>query len=861
MPAGDAPPPPPIGLTEAEASTRRAAGQGNDVVLRTGRTYAQIVRDNVFNVINNLLFALGVTLILLGRWLDAVVAVGVVLANTVVSLFQEIRAKRTLDRIAILTRPKAIVLRDGAEREVDPTELVLGDVVVVHAGDQIVVDGRLAEGGPLEVDESLLTGESDLVPKRPGAELLSGSFVNSGGGRYVAERVGMESFANRITSQAQAHRHVLTPLQHQVSVIIRILLGLVVVFEALVIVKSAVGHVPFVETVRMSTVIVALIPNGLILAIALSYALGAVRMAGKGTLIQQSNAVESLSNVDVLCTDKTGTLTTNAIRFEALEPFEATEEEFRTLLGAFTAGVTEANRTALALAEAFAGAGNGRAGADAADEVADEPAASAASAAFAAPTDEALFSSQRKWSGLTFDSGPARGTLVLGAPEVIAAALASDVERDLILRNQHLDEWSARGLRVLLLARRSEPLPFPRPDGHPELPDLLVPLGLVCLRDELRPNVEETLAEFKQAGIAIKVISGDNPKTVAALAAQAGLAERPDRVSGGELAAMSEADFAQAAAETQVFGRVTPEQKESLAGALRDRGHYVAMIGDGVNDVIALKRANLGIAMQGGSQAARAVADMILMKDSFAALPAAFSEGQRIRNGMVDVLRIFMVRIFSKALLIAALLPLGGFPFAPRNSSLFSFLGAGIPVIGLTIWAIPGRPLKGSIYRPLVRFALPPTLLIAALGLPLHLWVRERYEDAFLATHAAATAQQALDYALPYAQTSTIVFMILCSLLLLPFTVPPVRFFAGGTPLRGDWRPTWLALGLAGFLALTLAFPLTRTVWELTALPLWLYGVCVGLVVVWGLLLKGIWRSGVLDRLLKLPRAQATDDD
>jgi len=817
-----APPPPP----------RRAAGQANIVAFRTGRTYPQIVRDNVFNVVNDLLFALGVALIILGRPLDAVVAVGVVLVNTVVGLFQEVRAKRTLDRIAILTRPRATVVRDGAERQVDPAEIVLGDLLVAHAGDQIVVDGRLAGDGRMEVDESPLTGESDLVAKHSGDELLSGSFVNTGGGRYVAERVGAESFANRITAQAQAHRRVLTPLQRQVSVIIRILLGIVVVFEALVIVKSLLGHLPLVETVRMSTVIVALIPNGLILAIALAYALGAVRMAHRGTLIQRANAVESLSNVDVLCTDKTGTLTTNVIRFDELEPLEATEPELGRLLGVFAASVSEADRTIEALATAFPA----------------EP---------VRPLDEAPFSSQRKWSGLTFAEGDARGTLVLGAPEAVAAGLSNDEQRARVEGSARAAEWRAGGLRVLLFAHRHEPVPFAADDGRPALPAGLEPLGLICLRDELRPDVRETLAEFAQAGIAIKVISGDNPQTVAALAAQAGLAARPRSVSGAELAAMDAAGFAQAAGEAQVFGRVTPEQKERLAAALRDDGRYVAMIGDGVNDVIALKRADVGIAMQGGSQAARSVADMILMQDSFAALPAAFREGQRIRNGMQEILEIFMVRIFSKAALIAAMLPMGGFPFAPRNSSLLSFLGAGVPVVGLAAWAQPERPLKGSIYRPLARFALPPTVLLTLMALTIHLAFRLPLEDHYLATHAGATGAQALDYALPYAQTATITFMILCSLLLIPFTVPPIPFFTGGAPLRGDWRPTLLALALLVFLCGVLALPFGRHLFELTALAPWQYGLLAAAAVVWALLLKCVWACGLMDRLLGLRRSNA----
>ncbi len=271
-----------LGLTEAEAAARRAAGQGNVVPLKTSRSYGRIVRENVFNTINNILFTLGIILVILGRYLDALIAVGVVVANTIVSLVQEIRAKRTLDRIAILTRPRATVVRDGTPREVGPDEIVLGDLLRVETGDQIVVDGAMVGGVRMEMDESLLTGESDLVRKEPGDQLFSGSFVAEGSGYYVAEKVGADSFAHRLTAGAQAFRRVLTPIQKNVNTIVRSLLLLVLYFEILVVVNSLVDKVPFVETVRMSTVIVAMVPNGLILSIAVAYALGALRMAARG---------------------------------------------------------------------------------------------------------------------------------------------------------------------------------------------------------------------------------------------------------------------------------------------------------------------------------------------------------------------------------------------------------------------------------------------------------------------------------------------------------------------------------------------------------------------------------------------------
>ena len=814
----------PEGLSESEVLARRAAGQGNTVPSGTGRSYGRIVRDNVFNFINNVLFVLGITLVALGRYLDALVSVGVVLANTVVGLYQEIRAKRTLDRIAVLTRPRATAVRAGVRREVDPSEIVLGDVLALEPGDQIVVDGRMVGRGRMEVDESMLTGESDAVPKLPGDLLFSGSFVVNGGGLMEVQKVGMESFAAGIAAGAQAFRRVRTPLQEQVNLVIRALLLMVLCFEILVVVKALVEDTAFVETVRMSTVIVALVPNGLILAIALAYALGAVRLAGKGALIQQANAVESLSHVDVLCTDKTGTLTTNNIKMGELLPLgdgppaEAAAHIGR-ILGDYAASTMAGNRTTEAFLATYGGTAR-------------------------AVQEEVLFSSARKWSALAFADPDLPGVYVLGAPEIVTPRLEPGARL-----NGHAAEWTAAGLRVLLLAHKAAlDSPLNGPDGKAELPAGLHPLALVSLRDELRPLARETLEGFSAAGIKLKVISGDNPQTVAALAVQAGFPPDLRVVSGQELEGLSRAQLVDIADETTIFGRVTPQQKEELVDALRSRGRYVAMVGDGVNDVISLKRANLGIAMQSGSQAARGVADMVLLDDSFGSLPYAFQEGQRIQNGMADILKIFMVRIFSKVLIIASVMAVGGFPFSPRQASMLSFFAAGLPTLALAAWARAGTPERGGLMARLARFALPPVLLQSLMGLAVYLIYLIPRENAFLLAHPLATRAEALQKVLPLAQTATTVFAAICGLLMILFTVPPSRFWAGGSPLRGDARAAWLTAGLFVFLALVLALPLGRTLFEIMALPLYEYLLIAVGAAVWALLTRLIWRTKLLDR-------------
>jgi cation-transporting ATPase E len=824
------------GLSEAEAARRRAAGQGNDAQIRTGRTYGRIVRDNAFNFVNNLFYVLGVVLLALGKPLDAFVVVFVIAANTVISLVQEIRAKRVIDRIAILMRPKAGVVRDGALITVDPSQIVLGDVLYVRPGDQVVVDGAMLGEGRMEVDESLLTGESDPVIKHPGEPLLSGSFCITGGGYYEAQKVGLDSFANKLTAKATQFKRELTPLQRQVNQIVRVLLFVVVIFEILVWVRNVIGGVPFVESVRMSTVILALIPNGLVLSIALTYALGAVRLLGKNVLVQQFNAVESLSNVDVLCTDKTGTLTSGVITLEEVLPLGTQQARLERLLGAFAASTGDANKTIEALRDAYP-------------------------AERLAPAHEALFSSARKWSGLAFDGAEGadgadlRGTLVFGAPEMVAPALAAGSGA----WQPQADAWAARGLRVLLLSGLPEPLPFAEGDAPPALPAGLEALGLVCFSDELRPGVRTTLDGFTEAGIDVKIISGDNPKTVSALATQAGVraAARADggaaavvAVSGPDLEGLSPDQLADTAERATVFGRITPEQKEDLVQGLRSRGRYVAMIGDGVNDVIALKQANVAVGMQGGSQAARGVSDLILLNDTFAPLPFAFREGQRIINGMNDILRIFMVRIVYKATIIASIMALGGFPFAPRQASLVSFVSAGMPAVAFAAWAKPGATPKVGLFKLLARFVLPTALFLLALSVGLYLAYALPAKSTYLAAHPAAGEEELLKFAYPAAQTALTLFASFCGILLILFAVPPTRWFAGGSKLRGDWRMVGVVAALLGFVFSVLAIPLGRTLFELKQLPAWQYAAIFALALVWALLCHLVWRSRVLDRWL-----------
>ncbi|MBL8118344.1 MAG: HAD-IC family P-type ATPase, partial [Anaerolineae bacterium] len=679
------------GLSSSEAAERKRQGKGNNIKLKTSRSYGDIIRSNVLNLINVILFSIGAVMVAIGRVGDAFTSVGLIFLNIIIGIYQEIRAKRQLDQIALLTRPKISVIRDGKEVSLDPADLVLGDLIVVRAGDQMVVDGQVVGDGKIEVDESLLTGEADLIPKAEGDEVLSGSFAVTGMAYYEATRVGADSYANKLTANARQYTVNRTPLQREIAFTLRLLMALAIFIGVLMIIATVISEVPFMRQVQMAAVIAGLVPNGLFFMVILAYALGALNIVRRGALVQQSNAIEALSNVTVLCTDKTGTLTANKIIFHDIYPVGTERAQVADVLGAFAHSAKSANKTSEAIAAALTGA--------------------------KLPTaDEVPFSSARKWSAVAFDQPTLRGSYVLGALEMLKPYLTVDEAAQ-----QQLAEWSDNGLRVLVFGHNREVTRLHDTEGEIALPQLTL-MGVISFSDELRPALKETLAEFVKNGIQLKVISGDNPQTVAALAKQAGMPGNLQYVSGTDLATMSEGEFRQAAVESSIFGRITPEQKEKLVDALKSAGHYVAMIGDGVNDVLSLKKADMGIAMESGSSATRAVADMILLNDSFQALPPAFTEGQRIVSGMKDILRLFMTRVISQALLIVAIAIIGlGFPLVPKHNSLMVFLTVGIPVIGLAVWARP-RPLpRTSILKEIAHFTIPASITIFVFGLLVYL--------------------------------------------------------------------------------------------------------------------------------------------
>jgi cation-transporting ATPase E len=825
---------PATGLTEAEAASRRAAGRGNTAPLATGRTYAQIVRENVFTFINDVIFVLGVLLVVVGRPLDALVSLGVIGVNIAVSVVQEVRAKRTLDRIALLTRPMAALVRDGAERAVGPEELVVGDLVRVGAGDQVVLDGRLSVGR-LEADESQLTGESDLIPKRPGDAVFSGSFVVNGGGSFVVTAVGADSLANRITAGARTFRRVLTPLQSEINLVIRIALAVVVYLEIVLVINNVLKLVAAGRTVGEAALLVGLVPNGLFVSIAIAYALGAVRIIRFGALVQQANAIESLSNVDVLCLDKTGTLTANRLSVEEVVALEGSEDDLRALLGDVVASAAVRNKTAEAIAAACPGTARPLAR--------DVP-----------------FSSARKWSAVAFapdaapDGGAGRaGVVALGAAEFLRPALGRGTGDDAAWADlrARMEPLTSRGLRVLVVAASPAADGLAGDDDAPTLPAGMRALGLIVLADELRPDAAATLARFAAAGVTPKVISGDDPETVVALAVQAGLGPDLRSVAGPALDAMDDEQLAGVALETTVFGRITPAQKERLVDALRSRGRYVAMIGDGVNDVLSLKKANLGIAMQSGSQAARAVADIVLTNDSFASLAPAVEEGQRIRNGMQSILRLFLSRIMTVGLLVVTSMVIGIFPIELRNGSVLVLFTVGIPTALIAVWAQPGARDFDSLGRTLARFVVPAAVLSSLAGLAVLFGVIVlRLGGIEAITGVEAEDKAALDAAITIAQSALTSFLVFAGLALVVFVEPPVPWLAVVEPQSPDWRPTILAGGLVAIYLLMLSSHAGRTVFALHALGIAELGFVFVVLAGWAVALHAVWRYRVVERFL-----------
>jgi cation-transporting ATPase E len=774
------------GLSETEAARRYAAGEGNKVQAKAGRSYAAIVWQATFVPINLVLFVVSGTLVALGLPLDAALTALPVLGNTFVSAAMEASAKWRLDRLRILSTPTAAAIRDGIERSIDPARLVLGDVVAIKRGDQVVLDGELVDG-QVEVDESLLTGESDPVARREGDSLLSGSVCVSGTGLMRVTRVGLDSYANQLTAQAQSLRSERTPLQRGVDRLITVSTILVLLVSVVVAVTSRLGAgETTAQIAQAAAVLVALVPQGLAIMITVTYAAAALRISRAGALVQRINAVESMSRVDTLVVDKTGTITASGFELRNVLPIGIDESALAPLVDAVAAQMPRGDRVGDAL----------RHWVSRLDDVGPAtPAVASGEADLEAATLDAVpFSSARRWSGIV--EATTSRSVVLGAPEVILSPAA---ESPLL---QTVDDWTKAGLRVLVLARGSGSLRDAA--GQPALPPALEPVALFGFAEEIRPDARATLQAFEAAGVAVKVVSGDNPRTVAHIAREAGLEGAEGApVNGPDLATMDDRAIGDLVERSTVVGRVEPALKARIVHSLGARGHYVGMIGDGVNDILGLKSAQLGVAMESGSSASRAVADIVLLGDRFAVLPKAVVEGRKIVNGMLGSSALLLTRTFYMLLIILGA-AIGGlaFPFTPRNNSLLALVTVGLPGLAVIAWA---RPVQSppDFVRTTLRFSVPAAVAVTAVALPVYAY--------YLAhTGSVDTARSAL-----------ITITTYCGTLLIPILAPSKRADdSQGRELGGrDWRPALLAVAMVVLFGAIMALPLARWFYEIEPIP------------------------------------------
>jgi len=666
-----------VGLTDAEVLERVHRGQTNDIPQTTSRTLLQIVRANVLTPFNALLGGLLVVILVVGPIQDALFG-GVLVANALVGIVQELRAKRTLDRLAVLTAPRARAVREGEVQEIPVGGVVLDDVLEVRPGDQIVVDGDLVTSNGLEIDESLLTGESEPVSKEAGDTVLSGSFAAAGSGRYRATRIGRAAYAHVLGERARRFTLVNSELRTGINRII-VMVTCVLLPTAALLFVSQLGSLSSPQAALRGAVAgtVAMVPEGLVLLTSVAFAVGVVRLGQRSVLVQELPAIEGLARVDVLCTDKTGTLTEGRLAVDGVEPVGG-ETRVEEALAALAAADPSPNATMLAIGSAFG------------DSARRWPLIAAVP-----------FSSTRKWSGASFDGF---GAWVLGAPDVLLDARNSEAVR------ARAGELAAEGRRVLLLGRA--------PGGitGEELPREMEPAALVILRDRVRSDAPEILRYFAQRGVAVKLITGDHLGTAIATADQAGLKGSAEAADGRDLPD-DPAHLAHVMEQRSVFGRVTPEQKRAMVVALRSRGHVVAMTGDGVNDVLALKEADIGVAMASGSPAARATAQLVLLDSSFASLPSVVDEGRRVLANIERTANLFLTKTVYAMLLALAVgvlqLP---FPFLPRQLTLVGTLTIGIPGFFLALAPDASRARPGFVGRVL-RFAVPAGLLAAAATL------------------------------------------------------------------------------------------------------------------------------------------------
>jgi cation-transporting ATPase E len=723
------------GLTASEVQLRRDRGLVNLLPDDTGRSLARILWTNVFTVFNGIVGGCFVVLVVLGSWRDALFGFSVV-ANTVIGVVQEFQAKRTLGRLSVLNASRASVRRDGADVDCASIDVVLDDLLVLRPGEQMVGDATLLECHELEIDESLITGESEPIDGTIGRLLLSGSTIVAGSGLARVVRIGSHSYAAQITSEARRFSLVRSELRLAIGRIIRWLSVALLPIGAIVIngqMQAAGGWTAALSdgswrraAVTSVASVIAMVPAGLVLMTSVALALGAVRLARDRVLVRELAAVEGLARVDTLCIDKTGTLTEGAMALDRVEPVDQPPLGWQTALAAFAADPAE-NATTHAIGMKFP--------ATISDEL---------------PDISVAFSSRHKWSGMHFTGPRSPGSWVLGGADIVLDSSATHppaVRRATAL--------AATGGRTLVLAHSSRPLAEVRQSRAPQLPADLIAVAVLVFREQVRADATETMRYFERQGVEVYVISGDDPLTVAAVARQVGLPVADESIDARALPT-DPVELAKVLRANRVFGRVTPEQKKTMVIALKSLGHTVAMIGDGVNDTLALKHADLGIAMGSGSAAARAVAHVVILDSALSRLPGVVAEGRQVIANVERLAKLFLTKtVYAIALAIAFGLLLWPFPFLPRQLSVIDGLTIGLPALVLA--TIPNSTIHqpGFLNRA-ARFCLPSGLIVAGTIVAMVSYAT--------AAHASATQ----------VSTVAVIILTLCGLWVLVILARPL---------------------------------------------------------------------------------------
>ena len=685
------------GLTMQEVQERISRGEVNSSTQQETKTYGQILAKNALTGFNIILFILGVAMVVLGEALNALAATGVIFINTFIATFQEFRAKRRLDKISLLLRPKVNVIREGQTVTIDQSEIVKDDIVLLTPGEQALVDGELVAQKYLEMDESLLTGESDTVRKNIGDKIFSGSFCIAGEGYFKVDAFGEESFASQLMKTAKKNVVKKTPLQMETQTITLTLMILALIMSVFATIGCIIMGDDISDIVVTLAVILDIVPIALFLLIVITYMIAAIRMADEGVLLQDSGAVESLSHVDTVCMDKTGTITTNKLTFNDAQSFGTTDYE--VAIRQYIGSIGGKNRTIDALENRF--------GSEKCEAV-----------------SEVRFTSARKFSAAQIRTPEGDRRLYLGAPSVLAPH--TDKSSEIFAENK---AYSDRGLRTVLFAEAVEEIDMLAYEGIPKLRTL----ALFAIEDEVRADCRQTIDVFLRNNMDIKVISGDDPATVNALFTIAKIPGERKIISGDELASMDEEEFDRAAIETNIFGRMKPDQKEAVIDSLRKQGRYVAMVGDGVNDVKSLKKAQVGVALESGSGAARGVADMVLVNDDFSALPASLVEGKRTVSGMRDILKIYISRNFALAIIIGALmLATQTIPFNPKQNFFYSFFATTVSAFFMAIWAHPSDN-KALVLPAVLRYTIPTAIWTGICAVAIYLIVFNFADTGFFA--------------------------------------------------------------------------------------------------------------------------------